>query len=477
MRAIEYLTPSISCIAAALALALPKAEAATRTVTSCANTGAGSLRSAVASAGSGDTVVFDTVQMNCSTITLTSGQISIGVQELTIQGPADSTLTVGGFNSSRVFLDYGDHARKLTLSNLTIANGYVSVQTSGYLAIGGCIETSGELILSHVTVSGCKARGLVSGTQALGGGIFAYRLTMQDSTITNNEASGYGGAFGGGALVQDRMTIVSSRITDNTASRITNFGVGGGLNRSSVTAGNGDVLITASTISGNHADVGGGLAVVYGYSTSAKLERNTLSGNKADVYSGAIHLLSKPGYGNTTTIRNSTVSGNRSYKLVGGVYNNGYLTIDNSTILGNTAATSVFNTTYAMAAGLCTTAATLHSTIIAYNTVDPSSESDLNGVFSPTISGSGNLIMVTLAGTTPPPGTLTVAPFMAPLQDNGGPTLTHALLPSSPALGTGNNVAHLASDQRGPGFARSTAGKTDIGAFQSGDGIFYGGFD
>ena len=72
---------------------------------------------------------------------------------------------------------------------------------------------------------------------------------------------------------------------------------------------------------------------------------------------------------------------------------------------------------------------------------------------------------------------MTADPLLQALANNGGPTLTHQLQAGSPALGAGNNLAQLASDQRGPGFARSTAGKTDIGAFQTGDGIFYNGLE
>ncbi len=54
--------------------------------------------------------------------------------------------------------------------------------------------------------------------------------------------------------------------------------------------------------------------------------------------------------------------------------------------------------------------------------------------------------------------------------------MTRALGIGSPAIGTGNNLANLASDQRGPGFGRVTYGQTDIGAFQTGDGIFRDGF-
>ena len=41
-----------------------------------------------------------------------------------------------------------------------------------------------------------------------------------------------------------------------------------------------------------------------------------------------------------------------------------------------------------------------------------------------------------------------VNPLLGPLQDNGGPTFTHALLPGSPAIDAGRSVG-LTTDQRG----------------------------
>jgi hypothetical protein len=53
----------------------------------------------------------------------------------------------------------------------------------------------------------------------------------------------------------------------------------------------------------------------------------------------------------------------------------------------------------------------------------------------------------------------------------GGPTSTHALLPASPAIDAGDdsvlgNPYNLATDQRGPGFARKSGAHVDIGAFE-----------
>jgi hypothetical protein len=61
-----------------------------------------------------------------------------------------------------------------------------------------------------------------------------------------------------------------------------------------------------------------------------------------------------------------------------------------------------------------------------------------------------------------------IEPMLGPLQDNGGPTLTHALLPGSPAIDAGdpNFATTLLYDQRGPGFNRVMNGRIDIGSFE-----------
>jgi hypothetical protein len=59
-------------------------------------------------------------------------------------------------------------------------------------------------------------------------------------------------------------------------------------------------------------------------------------------------------------------------------------------------------------------------------------------------------------------------PMLGRLQNNGGPTLTHALLPGSPAVNAGDpNFAPPPSyDQRGAGFDRSANGRIDKGSFE-----------
>jgi hypothetical protein len=59
-----------------------------------------------------------------------------------------------------------------------------------------------------------------------------------------------------------------------------------------------------------------------------------------------------------------------------------------------------------------------------------------------------------------------IDPLLGPLLDNGGPTLTHALLSGSPAIHAGNNAYATDWDQRGPGYPRIVNGIIDIGAFE-----------
>jgi hypothetical protein len=85
---------------------------------------------------------------------------------------------------------------------------------------------------------------------------------------------------------------------------------------------------------------------------------------------------------------------------------------------------------------------------------------------------------------TTPADTLTSDPLLGPLQFNGGGrahTLTHALMPGSPAIDHGINqgqVGQFVYDQRGRGFVRTIGADIDIGAYEVGaDTIFSNGFD
>jgi hypothetical protein len=192
------------------------------------------------------------------------------------------------------------------------------------------------------------------------------------------------------------------------------------------------------------------------------ITNSALSGNTATNKGGGI-----VNFEGTLTVADSTISGNTGGSGAGGVYtfSGGVFTpvstIANSTIAGNFAPTGggILNGTHAVS--------TIENTVIAVNTAN--SSPDVSG----TVNSQGhNLIGIGDGGSGFDPTDLVgtagnlIDPLLGPLQDNGGPTPTMALLPGSPAIGAGDPTGASAWDQRGPGFPRVVNGLTDIGAFE-----------
>ena len=102
-------------------------EAATITVTNTSDSGAGSLRHALADAVDGDMINFNS-SLNGQTITLTSGQLVVN-ESATISGPGADQLAVDANDASRVF--YIASGKDVTISRLTITNGLPSISEFG----------------------------------------------------------------------------------------------------------------------------------------------------------------------------------------------------------------------------------------------------------------------------------------------------------------------------------------------------------
>src|SRR5437588_8994631 len=152
----------------------------TITVTSTADSGAGTLRDALASAANGDTI--DTSSLT-GTILLTSGELLVN-NSVTILGPGPANLAVNGNAASRVF--HIAPSNTVTIASLTITNGSAD-------AGGGTYTGPGALTVSNCTLSGNSA------TNGRGGGNYNYgnagsaTLTVSSSTLSSNSASGSGG--------------------------------------------------------------------------------------------------------------------------------------------------------------------------------------------------------------------------------------------------------------------------------------------
>lgn len=166
------------------------ARAATWAVTSAADSGTGSLRSTIAAAAAGDTIVFGPA-LSGQTIVLTSGELAIS-KTLNILGPGPANLTVSGNGSSRVFR-ITDNAT-CTLAHLSITRGVGVGNVSSN--IGGAILNFGTLTLSNSILSGNSATNF-------GGAIHnAGTARIQGSIFADNSA-----AFGGGIYSQPNSVL------------------------------------------------------------------------------------------------------------------------------------------------------------------------------------------------------------------------------------------------------------------------------
>jgi hypothetical protein len=212
-------------------------------------------------------------------------------------------------------------------------------------------------------------------------------------------------------------------------------------------------------------------------SNSTLYNNSTIGGDAgAGGLSGPAHGGAIFSDGGRVTIVNSTLSGNSAkngngprvaLSFGGGLYiKNGSLTIDNSTITNGLAGSGREVYVIALGAGQ---SATVHieSSILAQADVDRAIFDvnlayDLGGQVI--ASGANNLIRTHNA-----PASLVASgedPLLAPLANNGGITLTHALQSQSPAINQGSNPLNLPRDQRGGGFSRAIGGQADIGAFE-----------
>ncbi|MET0226587.1 MAG: choice-of-anchor Q domain-containing protein [Dokdonella sp.] len=393
-------------------------------VTNCDDDGPGSLRQTIAAAADGDTV--DLTALRCGTITLQTGAIPIDLDNLVLSGPGRFVLSITGNDLDRVFLHYGGGT--LTVQDLTISDG--RNRSSGFdVAGGGCVASAGYLALYDTTIRNCYA----GGEGAYGGALYAYSLTMSNSTLSGNHAFGVHdqagtAAFGGAAFVYG-LQLAASTISGNRADHQVNgdrdsYDIGGGI----VAVRGGSVY--SSSIDTNFSGArGGGIATF----SSLSVFNSTVSSNVAASEIGGGLFLRWPA---ALQLGNSTITANSAGFDGGGVWLN--------------APGSVFD-----------------SSIIYGNSVDIGNRGNrYGGPNAVSIEGSRNLAGPTAPLTSLPADTLHTDPQLLALDYNGGPTRTHALDASSPAIDAGNNATNLLFDQRGPQFPRVFGAATDIGAFE-----------
>jgi hypothetical protein len=417
-----------------------------------------------AAAGEGggvvDEITFD-ASLAGRTIILGGEELAI-TDRLSLIGLGAADLTISGNHASRVFsIAEGVDA---DIEEVTIADGAGS--------IGAGIWNAGNLKLTSSTITGNVSPGN-------GGGIanrLAATLTIDGCTFLGNTGRS-GGAIDNYGDPYDPQVTATVHISDSSFSQ-NHAGTGG------VIWSNGPVKISGSTLSGNSANSWGGAIFMWSPSTVVEIKDSTLSGNFAGREGGAIDN----NFG-TLNITNTTISGNSTNRIGGAIYNwGGSLKITNGTLTANRADADG-NGSGDGGALYDDGGATyvLHNTIVAGNLLGAAG-SDSPNEFSATLdpASSHNLIgdAATAGGLThgvggnivgnAGSGTIDITTVLDPnLADNGGPTLTLALVPGGLAVNAGDNNnavdtdgLPLEHDQRGEDFVRIYEGTVDIGAFE-----------
>ena len=501
---------------------LLSAPAWAATVTNTNDSGSGSLRQAIADAAAGDTI-----SLAPGTITLTSGELVIN-KDLTISGPGSGKLTIqrstaGGTPEFRIF-NVTSSTGTITISGLTVSNGLAlfggGINNEGSLTLDDCAITGnvakesgggvanrlngssltlinsfvtgnsvatlgidgwgagvyngpGTMVVTHCTVSNNSLQA-DAGHDAYGGGVYNEgSLTITGSKINGNHSTGGGDADGGGGGIfnDNQLTLATSTVDSNTATGGAGSGPGRGYG-GGIANGGGDTTLDRSTVSGNFAvggagsdsssggsGEGGGIAVDFDFVT---VDTSTVSGNTSSGGAGN-GAGSSHGGGifnhSFAALFNSTVATNVVNVVPtgftgdgGGIYNINLLELKNTIVVANTATVDFFNKPY-----------------------DPNVPADPSGsVYSDGFNLIGKTNGLDSVGGPFDPASdwlnrSATEVNLGPLQDNGGPTFTHALLCASFAIDKGDNTNSWgpATDQRGFPRPEIVGGLIDIGAYEA----------
>ena len=364
-------------------------------------------------------------------------------------------LTIANGKVSDSFENFGG-AGILNTRAATLKLTDCALRQNSAVVGGGLYNDGGAVTLNTCTVD--------LNTANSGGGICNDgQLTLADSQLTNNSSFFPSGSSGGGLNTVGTATLQRCFVKGNLA-KVS----GGGIQN------RGMLTVDSSTFDDNHTSIAGGAINTNQnpLNTAAMtLLNNTFSNNSATLGGGLANL------GAILTLRNSTVSSNVAISKAGGLYNvGGTSTLQCNTFFGNSSP---------MGGAIYTeTGGSGSATLIVRSSIFQGGPGVINlfkldGVFT---SEGFNLSNDAAGGNgnTGPGGLLTAFgdvrntdPNLGPLQNNGGPTATHALVFPSAAIDAGDDAVldvpfSLTSDQRGTGFVRRRGPHVDIGAYESG---------
>ncbi len=418
-----------------------------------------------------ETTTLDNVIVFENAATQGGGAIWASVADGAVLTIRNSTLrdNVSGMDGGAVLANV--YGAALEIENTVISGNTAGGQGGGvYLYTDSTASGGPTVTIADSQISGNSAN--QGGGVAFYGRVGAIRVT--NSTITGNTATLEGGGFYAYDSADTTLEILDSTISGNTAEQ----GKGGGAYVNSRST----LSIARSTVSDNSATDGGGLNVTLDEDGVVSIDSSTIAGNRADTGTGGgIHAVFTAGGTSQVNITSSTLSGN-SAQVSGGLQaegGDGELNVAHSTVTLNTSADGS-----AVVAILDASADIQHSIIAGNNDAGDEKDLSFSGAGTRTVGFSliGNNEGTGLAEAAPdangnliggPVGGI-IDPLLGSLGPNGGTTDTHALLAGSPAIDAGDaSIANApAFDQRGTPFIRIFDGNGDgtsvinMGAFE-----------
>ncbi|MBL0163912.1 MAG: hypothetical protein IPP82_09805 [Xanthomonadales bacterium] len=340
-------------------------------------------------------------------------------------------------------------------------------------AVGDLNLTTALIAGQRIVILGQSAASTIIDANHVGS-VFAI-AQGRPATISHVTIRGGNSPFSGGGIRNEGdLTLFRSIVENNTAHTY-----GGGIDNFQ-----GALLVKSSTIRSNDAHEGGGIDT-FGIGNRVEILASTVSDNHA-YQGGGIY-----NDGDQLFVVNSTVSANTADDNGGGIYSRIATFIYNSTIVDNDADDD-HDQTGGSGGGIYAESGSrslvVNSLIAANYATGYVNENDCQGileVYGWNLFGDDGAFCSFSGNGASSHGLITPS-TIGPLQDNGGSTWTHALLPGSQAIDStydnlgcvDENLTPLPDDQRGG--SRPFGVRCDVGAYEYGavtDRIFSNGFE
>jgi outer membrane protein OmpA-like peptidoglycan-associated protein len=197
-----------SVLATQASLLSPAAAVSSQVVTSCADSGTGSLRAAITSANAAPdlTKVTFRVPSSCTTITL-SAALPVIAAPLNIQGPGANKLAIGGtaFTMYDVIFDANEHATSLNVSGLTLKG-------AGIRHAGNGASSLMTDVIDGLVVKQANVVDRIFDFQ----GDIGSSVTIENSTFTDNHSDGENGIHWMLVNARSNLTFKNNTVVNNS---------------------------------------------------------------------------------------------------------------------------------------------------------------------------------------------------------------------------------------------------------------------